>query len=116
MRFRDHDAHDAFFVFRGVHEPHRDQIEVVLQRQGLAVVAETDPGTFRLLGVHTPQEERVWGVLEEHGLLSAEDADAVLSDGGDRAALDALADRGLAFRSPVSGRVHALSRLVEHLM
>lgn len=116
LRFRDHDAHDAFFVFRGVHEPHRDQIEVVLERQGLAVVVETDPGTFRLLGVHSAEEERVWGVLEERGLLTSEDADALLADGDDRAALDSLADRGLAFRSPVSGRIHALSRLVEHLM
>jgi hypothetical protein len=32
-----------------------------------------------------------------------------------REALDQLAVRRLAFRSPITGRYHALSRLVEHL-
>jgi hypothetical protein len=114
--YRDHESHDAFFVFRGVHEPHRDQIEVVLERQGLALVAETDPGTFRLLGVHSDREARVWALLEERGFLAAEDVDTVFGDGEDRVALRTLVERGLAFRSPISGRVHALSRLVEHLM
>ena len=51
---RESRTHEAFFVFGGVHEPHRDQIETVLERR-------------------------------------------------------------LALRSPLSGRIHALSRLVRHL-
>ena len=114
--YRDHESHDAFFVFQGVHEPHRDQIEVVLERQGLAAVAETDPGTFQLLGVHSGREARVWEALEERGFIAAEEIKTVFEDSEDQAVLQILVDRALAFRSPISGRVHALSRLVQHLM
>jgi len=113
---RDDAAHDAFFVFRGVHEPHRDQIEVVLERQGLAAVAETDPGTFQLLGAHSDRERRVWGLLEERGTIATEEVEVVFQEEDDQEALRALVDRGLAFQNPISGRVHALSRLVRHLM
>ncbi len=112
----DDDARDALFVFRGVHEPHRDQIEVVLERQGLAAVVETQPGGFRLLGVHSEDEGRAWGMLEDRGTMAPEEVDEFLGSDVDRAALTSLLGRGLAFKSPSSGRVHALSRLVEHLM
>lgn len=62
-------THEAFFVFRGVHEPHRDQIQAVLERRGLAAVAETAADTFELLGVRTAAEERAWSVLEQRGLV-----------------------------------------------
>ena len=110
------DAQDSFFVFRGVHEPHRDQIEVVLERQGLAAVVETEPGRFRLLGVHTPFEARAWETLEVRGAIGPEELDHAFDDPNDRDAVTSLVDRGLVFRSPQSGRVHALSRLVEHLL
>lgn len=114
--YRDNERHDAFFVFRGVHEPHRDQIEVVLERQGLAAVAEVEPGSFRILGTHSERDARVWEVLEGRGMIAAEEVDDLLDDDEDRSTLRSLADRALAFRSPISGRTHALSRLVEHLM
>lgn len=107
---------EAFFVFRGVHEPHRDQIEVVLERQALAVVAETGPGSFELLGARSREEDEAWRLVEERGALAGgEIADGVVEDGL-RRALDRLVERRLVFRSPVSGRVHALSRLVAHLL
>lgn len=109
-------AHDAFFVLRGVREPHRDQIEAVLERRGLAAVAETSPSGFELLGASSAPERRAWALVEERGLLSEEDLTGLLPDGEERAALDCLVERRLAFRSPVSRRVHALSRLVEHLL
>lgn len=108
-------AHDAFFVLRGVREPHRDQIEVVLERRGLATVAETAPGTFELLGSSTPAERRAWDVVEERGLVSVTEVDDLLPD-GEGGALDRIVERRLAFRSPASERVHALSRLVGHLL
>lgn len=107
---------EAFFVFRGVSEPHRDQIEVVLARQSLAAVAETVPGRCELLGSRSPLEERVWRLLEERGLLSSEDVEDLLPDQAQREALELLVTRRLAFRSPISGRYHALSRIVDHLM
>ncbi len=112
----DDAAHDAFFVFSGVHEPHREQIEVVLVRQGLSVVAETDPGMFQLLGTHSEREGHVWGLLEERGMVATDELDDVFQLPEDLAVLYTLVERGLAFRSPASSRIHALSRLVRHLM
>lgn len=116
LKYLHDEVHDAFFVFRGVHEPHRDQIEVVLERHGLAAVAETHPGTFELLGVRTQGEASVWERLEQRGVVALDDVSGVFDTDGERAALASLSRRRLAFRSPVSGRVHALSRLVQHLM
>ena len=107
---------EAFFVFRGVHEPHRDPIEVVLERQSLAAVAETGPGTFELLGARSPEEDAAWTAVEGRGLVARDELDEVLPDPETRAALDRLVERRLVFRSPITGRVHALSRLVAHLM
>lgn len=117
QRYVDPDPHEAFFVFRGVHEPHRDQVEYVLERQGLLAVAETAPDTFELLGERSGEEDRAWRVLERLGYVPApEPGVPTLGDAPDPASLDALVRKRVAFRSPVSGRVHALSHLVQHLL
>lgn len=116
QKYLHDEVHDAFFVFRGVHEPHRDQIEVVLERHGLAAVAETNPGTFQLLGVRTQGEASVWAGLEERGMVAVDEVREVFATDDQRAALASLSERRVAFRSPESGRVYALSRLVQHLM
>ncbi len=115
QRYGDGEHQEAFFVFRGVAEPHRDQIEVALHRQELGTVAETAPGRFELLGHRTSAEETTWTLLEERGLLTEDDMSELLDSDEQRRALDSLVRRRLAFRSPITGRVHALSRLVEHL-
>jgi len=119
QRYGEGDAHEAFFVFRGVHEPHRDQVEYVLERQGLVAVAETHPSRFELLGARTDLEDRAWRLLETLGFMPSPEAassrDAVPHE-ADPDALELLVRRRVAFRSPVSGRVHALSRLVGHLL
>jgi hypothetical protein len=106
----------AFFVFRGVGETHRDPIEVALTRQGLATVAETGSGRFELLGAATRAEVMAWQLLEDHGLLAVEELGDAPPDSGNLDALHRLLDRRLAFRSPITGRWHALSRLVSHLL
>jgi anti-anti-sigma regulatory factor len=111
QRYASRERAEVFFVFRGVTEPHRDQVEVVLSRQALAAVAETDPGRYELLGTRTGEEDRIWGLLERRGLMGRDE----LPDGPEHAVLDRLVRRGLAFRSPITGRYHALSRLVGHL-
>ena len=116
QHYQDPAGSEAFFVFRGVHEPHRDQIEVVLRRQGLAPVAETGAGRFEILGARSPEEDHAWAVMEELGLLAKESVAEVFPEEAHRVALDRLVDRKLVFRSPISGRFHALSRLVAHLM
>lgn len=115
-RSRESPTHEAFFVFRGVHEPHRDQIQTVLERRGLAAVAETREDIYELLGHRSAAEERAWAVLEERGLVGSDEVDDVLGDAEARAGLDRLVERRLAFRSPRTGRVHALSQLVRHLL
>jgi len=116
QQYLSDEAQDAFFVFRGVREPHRDQIEVVLERQGLAAVVETEPGHFRLLGVHSAHEQQAWEMLESRGALGEEEIDDAVDSPEERDAIASLVDRGLVFQSPQSGRIHALSRLVEHLL
>jgi hypothetical protein len=101
--------HEAYFVFGGVHEPHRDQIETVLERRGLAAVAETDRSTYRLLGTRSEAEDLMWSELERRGVIAPEEIGAVLTDSD---AVESLVARRLAMRSPRSGRLHALSRLV----
>ena len=107
---------DAFFVFRGVREPHRDQIEVVLERHGLAAVVETGEGSFELIGVHSEAEARAWSVLERRGSVEASQVAEVLESEDDRNALTTLGERRLAYADADGGPVHALSRLIDHLM
>lgn len=116
QRYADPRGHEAFFVFRGVSEPHRDQVEYVLQRQGLLAVAETAPSSFELLGRRTAEEDTAWRGLERLGFVAWDDGAGGPGDELDRAEIDGLIGRRVAFRSPVSGRVHALSHLVRHLL
>ena len=101
--------HEAYFVFGGVHEPHRDQIETVLERRGLAAVVEMDRHTYGLLGRVTAAEQHTWQELERRGVVSEDEIGATLPDAN---AIQLLIERRLALRSPRSGRLHALSRLV----
>ncbi len=116
QRYLVEDIHEAFFVFRGVREPHRDQIQVVLERQSLIAVAETEPSGFELLGAAEPVEAASWRTLEQHGLVTTEELTDLFPEEDARSALDQLVERRVAFRSSVSGRYHALSRLVQHLL
>ena len=106
----------AFFVFQGVGDQHRDPIEAVLERHDLATVAETGPRRFELLGRRSERAARVWKVLEERERVRAEDVDHVFSDPRDRAALADLATRRLLFHRPRKGDFHALSTLVRDLL
>ena len=48
--------------------------------------------------------------------MAREDVAEALKDEEERQALDRLVTRRVAFCSPITGRYHALSRLVEHLI
>jgi hypothetical protein len=115
-RSRVSPTHEAFFVFSGVHEPHRDQIQTVLERRGLAAVAETRHDVFELLGEHSPAEVDAFSLLEERGVVTGEEIDDLLPDADQRAALERLVEQRLAFRSANTGKVHALSQLARHLL
>lgn len=115
LRYLEEDRpQDAFFVFRGVSELHRDPIEAVLERQDLAAVAQRDDGVFELMGTGTAEERRAWTLVEERGRVSPATVTEVL--GSDAAGvLDRLVWRRVVFLSPRSGEIYALSRLVADL-
>lgn len=58
---------DAYFIFRGASESHLDAIEAVLERHGLAIVAQTDEGDVVLIGSVGDRERRTWEVMRRLG-------------------------------------------------
>jgi len=115
QQYVDEQPPNAFFVFKGVEEAQSDQILTVLERQGLAAVVENGEGAFSLVGVRTDAEAEVWGRIEARGSVSPDEVDDVLGAPADVEAFASLLARGLAFRAE-TGRVHALSQLVHHLL
>lgn len=114
MRYQEADRpREAFFVFRGVAEPHRDPIEAVLERQSLATVVQSRDGRARLLGSWSDEEGELWRMVEDRGLLTGEEvADALRP--GERETVGRLVRRRLVFRS-TGGSVYALSRMITDL-
>lgn len=105
---------EAYFVFRGVRDLHREPIETVLDRQRLAAVGQREDGLFELLGSRTDAEHAAWETLEGRGRIEPEELRRLLPADDHREGLERLVQRRLAFREP-SGRLHALSRLVQDL-
>jgi hypothetical protein len=97
---KDDRPREAYFVFRGLAELHRDPIEAVLERQGLCAVAQGPGGVFELMGARSPEK----GSVRESQLGD-------LLESGMSGALESLVGRRLVFRAR-TGDVHALSRLV----
>ena len=106
---------DAFFIFRGIKDLHRDPIEVVLDRHALAAVAETESGDFRLIGSTSWAEEEVWDSLERERAVGTDEADGIVASGDGRGTLDTLVDRRVVFRHPITGTYQALSALMENV-
>lgn len=93
---------EAYFLFRGVGESHRDAIESALERHGLALAIEEASGVS-LLGVLTDVERRTWDATYRFGPADAgeiaraigvgdEETRAVLSDLGRRRLVMRFAD------------------------
>jgi anti-anti-sigma regulatory factor len=97
IRYADESRpHDAYFLFRGVSEHHRDAIEAVLERHGLALAIEQEDGV-ELMGVLTDVERRAWDAVYRLGKVDAADlaAEIETSVGVAQEALDALAQQRL---------------------
>lgn len=62
---------EAFFIARGLGEVHRETVEEVLLRHGLALVAEDD-GAMVLLGDVNGLEKAAWQQLERKGRLGSD--------------------------------------------
>jgi len=90
---------EGYFLFRGINDSHRDAIEAVLERHGLALVAETPEGP-QLVGSVDESERRAWAAVCRLG--AAESADLALAAGlavaeAERV-LDSLCRRRLVMR------------------
>ena len=117
LRFlQDDRPREAFFLFRGIQELHRDPIEVVLERQTLAAVSETQDGAYELIGSTTWDEVEVWQALEGRGRVRPEEVGGLLpGNGNTETTLGRLVRRRLIFLNPLAGEYQALSDLLSDL-
>ena len=58
---------DCYFLFKGVSDSHLDAIDAVLQRRGLALVAQADDGMPLLIGTVDDRERRAWEAVTRLG-------------------------------------------------
>ncbi len=106
---------DIYFVARGIGERHREPIEEVLLRHGLALVAELDDGAAALLG-DAPQPQRdAWSALQRLGRAQAPEVAVALGIVPEEAdaALDGLARRRVLLRAGRGGPWVALTALLQ---
>jgi hypothetical protein len=97
----ERESRESYFIFRGLHEAHLDAVEAVLERHGLALVAEaSDGGAPRLVGIVDDLERATWETLSRLGVAAvAELADATGRPLDDAASvLETLCRRRLAMR------------------
>lgn len=89
---------DVRFVIRGLAEGQAEEIDHVLRRRRLALVAEEPGRRPRLLGEVEPSAAAAWEVLSERGSAAAEEVALVLSLALEetRLALAALVEAGVA--------------------
>lgn len=96
-------AHEGYFLFRGLHDAHLDAIEAVLERHGLALIAEGEAGP-QLVGIVDDGERRAWEAVSRLGAAAAEDLARVTGQAvaDAEALLDALCRRRLLMRLDTS--------------
>ena len=98
----------AYFLARGVAEHHRETLETVLIRQGMAMVADVIGLGPRLLGYASPEEHAVWLEIEDAGSVAAAALEA--RGHGVSASARSLVARRVVVAGP-EDRFHSLSRL-----
>jgi hypothetical protein len=105
---------EAYFLARGIEDRHRETIETVLGRQGLAITAELADGSVVLLGDASSAERAAWGILEMLG--RAAPGEVAVRTGVEEAesarALESLARRRVVARIDIPRTYYALRPLV----
>lgn len=106
---------EAYFVARGIDDRHRETIETVLTRQGLAITARLASGEPVLLGDVGGHEADAWTALNQIRRGGAgEVAETVAAHEDDVAgALEALARRRVVARMDIPRTYFALESLLE---
>jgi hypothetical protein len=64
---------EGYFLFRGLNDSHHDAIEAVLERHGLAIVAQGPEGEPQLLGIVDDGERLAWEVVCRLGAADCDD-------------------------------------------
>lgn len=115
-RFQADDRpNEAYFIARGLGEYHRETVEIVLARQGLALVAETEDEGLELLGEAESAERQAWDALGRMGRARPDQLDAEVEAPGDalRAALEGLTWKRVAIYDSRTGEYVSLASLLE---
>ncbi len=99
------------FLLRGISEDHQDALEPVLERHGLAAVAQDRTGRIRFLGVITEQVRGVLTMLAERGSAEVEDVADHLAvpTAAAREVFDELLERRLALADAAGSQVISLA-------
>jgi hypothetical protein len=105
---------EAYFLARGIEDRHRETIEAVLGRQGLAITAELADGTVVLLGDASSAERAAWGILEVLGRAAPGEVAARtgVEEAESARALESLARRRVVARIDIPRTYYALRPLV----
>ncbi len=99
------------FLLRGISEDHQDALEPVLERHGLAAVAQDRTGQLRLLGKIGHRVRVVFTMLAERGSAEVKDvADRLaVSTATAREVCDELLERHLAMEDAAGSQVISLA-------
>ncbi len=91
---------DCYFLFRGVSDSHLDAIDAVLQRRGLALVAQSGDGLLTLIGTVDDVERRAWEAVSRLGRAAPADLarEVGVEEPQAEVMLDALSRRRLVMR------------------
>jgi hypothetical protein len=109
-------AAEAWFLFRGVQEFHRDPIEAALDRHGLRAVLERGDHGAELVGAAVSAERRIWEQIEERGRVVRTAApDVLIQEAADVAHVERLVSDRLIYRHPGTGDLLSLRALARSL-
>lgn len=91
---------DCYFLFKGVSDSHLDAIDAVLQRRGLALVAQSGDGLITLIGTVDEIERRAWEAVSRLGRAAPADLarEVGVEEPQAEVMLDALSRRRLVMR------------------
>ena len=111
---RDDRPAEAYFLARGIDDRHRETIEAVLGRQGLAVAAELADGERTVLGELSGTEREVWRALDRLARGAAADIarDARTAEADALEALESLARHRVVVRTAIPHTYLALRPLL----
>ncbi len=105
---------EAFFVFVGVGELHREPIQTVLVRHSLTAVAEQN-GEYDLIGATSTPLHDVWRSIEAAGTVPLNELDSMFHVPADRRAVDELIRQRLVLHLQAVDGVQTLSTVARAL-